>query len=56
MNHPNSVSRHEWATLGDIDNKVIAVGDHYRNNEVEVFDIKSNTWTMQTSCPYCSYQ
>ena len=55
MNHPNAVSEHRWTTLGDIENKIVAVGGT-RNYKVELFDINSNTWTMQHSFPYCSYK
>ena len=54
-NHPNSANNHYDTTLGDIENKILAVGDR-RGNKVELFDISSNTWTTKTSFPYCSSQ
>jgi len=42
-------------TLGDIENKVLAVGDGGSpNNKVEMFDINSNEWTTKTSFPFAS--
>ena len=54
--HPNSVNPHYETTLGDIENKVLAVGDFSstKNNKVEIFDISSNTWSTKTSFPFCS--
>ena len=52
--HPNSVNSHYQATLGDIENKILAVGDYPSNNKVELFDISSNTWSTKTSFPFCS--
>ena len=56
--HPNSVNEHYWTSLGNIENKIFAVGSHNRynpgNTEVEIFDINSNTWTAKTSFPFCS--
>ena len=54
-NHPNSVNDHYHTTLGDIENKIVAVGSHTaQNTQVEIFDINSNTWTTKTSFPFCS--
>ena len=54
-NHPNSVNEHYLTSLGDIENKIVAVGDgDYGNTNVEIFDIELNTWTMKTSFPFCS--
>ena len=58
-NHPDSVNGHFGTTLGDIENKILAVGGSPdvvdgANNKVELFDISSNTWTAKTSFPYCS--
>ena len=54
-NHPNSVNNHFATTLGDIENKILAVGSlGPANNKVELFDINSNEWTTKTSFPYCS--
>ena len=52
--HPNSANTHYQTTLGDIENKILAVGDWDKNNKVELFDISSNTWSMKTSFPFCS--
>ena len=57
-NHPNSVNSHYHTTLGDIDNKILAVGEYYtsisKNNKVELFDISSNTWSTKTSFLFCA--
>ena len=56
QNHPNAVNDHFFTTLGDIENKILAVGDSVDNighNKVELFDINSNTWTTKTSFPFC---
>ena len=54
-NHPNSVNDHFATSLGDIDNKIVAVGSYKtENTKVEIFDINLNTWTAKTSCPFCS--
>ena len=54
-NHPNSVSDHYFTSLGDIENKIVAVGSwSAENTKVEIFDINSNTWTTKSSFPYCS--
>ena len=43
-NHPNSVNDHYRSILGDIENKILAVGGlSTSNNKVELFDISSNT-------------
>ena len=53
--HPNSVYDHRRSTLGNIENKVIAVGSWGPLNlQVELFDISSNTWTTKKPFPYCS--
>ena len=56
--HPNSVSTHYQTSLGDIENKILAVGEYVntstKNNKVELFDISSNTWSTKTSFPFCS--
>ena len=52
--HPNSVNEHFQTSLGDIENKVFAVGGYQPDSiKVEVFDINSNAWTTKTSYPYC---
>ena len=54
-NHPNPVKEHYLTSLGNIENKIFAVGDlDYGNTDVELFDINSNTWTTKTSFPFCS--
>ena len=54
-NHRNSINPHWQTKLGDIENKILVVGDaSSENNKVELFDISSNTWTTKTSFPYCS--
>ena len=53
--HPEAVNDHYLTSLGNIENKVIAIGDlDYGNTNVELFDISSNTWSTKTSFPYCS--
>ena len=56
--HPNSVNSHYDTSLGEIENKILAVGEYYgsitKNNNVELFDISSNTWSTKTSFPFCS--
>ena len=52
--HPNSVNDHWKTSLGNIENKVLALGGLTENNNVEIFDINSNTWTTKTSIPFCS--
>ena len=55
INHPDTVNDHYRTSLGNIDNKVLAVGGHsVNNNKVEMFDINSNTWTSKTAFLYCS--
>ena len=57
-NHPDSVNSHYGTTLGDIENKILAVGEYFmhslKNNKVELFDISSNKWSTKTSFPFCS--
>ena len=57
--HPNSANDHYLTTLGDIENKVLAVGGGSgggspNTNKVEMFDINSNKWTTKTSFPFAS--
>ena len=53
--HPNTVNDHYQTTLGDIENKILAVGGYGPSTiTVELFDINSNSWTTKTSYPYCS--
>ena len=60
-NHPDSNYVHLGTSLGNIDNKVLAVGGvswyEHEVHEVplvEIFDINSNAWTSKTSFPYCN--
>ena len=54
-NHPSTVNDHYRSTLGNIENKILAVGGSDTNtNKVELFDIDSNKWTAKTSFPFCS--
>ena len=55
-NHPDTVASHFTTSLGNIDNKVLVVGGAYSENEVEMLDIDSDTWSSKTSYPYCSLQ
>jgi len=52
--HPDAVNDHYSTSLGNIENKIFAVGSYYENTKVEIFDINSNTWTAKTSFPFCS--
>ena len=60
MDHPDSVYDHGATTIGNIGNKVLAVGhvisgDNYNgHNKVELFDINSEKWTTKASFPFCS--
>ena len=51
--HPNAANDHYDTSLGNIENKVLAVGST-NNNKVELLDISSNTWTTKATFPYCS--
>lgn len=54
-NHPNAASKHFQTTLGDLENKILAVGGYSTSNKiVEVFDISSNKWSTKTAFPWCS--
>ena len=54
-NHPDSVNEHYCTSLGNIENKVLAVASAIPyHDKVELFDIESNTWTMKTSFPFGS--
>ena len=54
-NHPNSINDHYLTTIGDIGNKIVAVGGYdTHTTNVELFDIDSNKWTTKTPFPYCS--
>ena len=53
--HPSSVNDHYNTSLGNIENKILAVGGHLPSTlKVELFDINENKWTTKTSFPYCS--
>ena len=53
--HPSSVNDHNLTSLGNIENKILAVGGYTPSTlKVELFDINSNSWTTKTSFPYCS--
>ena len=57
--HPNSANDHYLTTIGDIENKILAVGGSSSdfstaNTKVELFDINSNKWTTKTSFPFAS--
>ena len=54
-NHPDTAHVHSSTTLGNIKNKVLAVGGG-RTNKVELFDINADTWTEKTSYPWCNAQ
>ena len=58
--HPNTVNDHYQTTLGDIGNRILAVGSYDpkdsidNNNKVELFDITKNAWETKSSFPFCS--
>ena len=53
-NHPSTTHDHDSIALGDIDNKVLAVGSRSPLNlDVEIFDIETNTWKTKTQFPFC---
>ena len=53
--HPNSVYDHYQTTLGDFENKILAVGGFQPAKiTVELFNIDTNTWATKTSFPFCS--
>ena len=53
--HSNSVNDHYLTALGNIENKILAVGGYTAsNNKVELFDINTNKWAPKTSFPFCS--
>ena len=57
--HPNSANDHYLTSLGNIDNKILAVGgssddSSTQNTNVELFNINSNKWTTKTSFPFAS--
>ena len=55
MNHPDTVFDHNYTSLGNIANKVLAVGGNSSgNNQVEIFDIETNRWTTNSSFAFCS--
>ena len=53
--HPNAIYDHQKTTLGNNENKVLAVGGYNPGTlSVELFDINSNVWTTKSPFPYCS--
>ena len=55
-NHPSTVNDHYWTSLGNINNRILAVGDYSSENyPIELYDINSNTWTPKKAYPYCTY-
>ena len=56
MNHPDTVNDHGWTSLGNIENRVLAVGSWSTDvgKKVELFDIDTNQWTTKTDFPFCS--
>ena len=53
--HQSAVNDHHATTLGNLDNKVLAVGGWSTdNNEVELFDTSSNVWTTKSPLSFCS--
>lgn len=55
VDHSDSLFDHGLTTLGTIDNKVLTVGGASpSNNEVEILEFDTNTWTAKTEYPYCS--
>ena len=58
-NHPNSINDHYITSLGNIDNKILAVGgsstdSSTKNTKVELFNISLNKWATKTSFPFSS--
>ena len=53
INHPDTTNDHKNISIGNINNKVIAVGGR-SSNELEIFDIGTNTWTTKTQFPFGS--
>ena len=54
MNHPDAANRHRHTSLANINNKVLAVSDYATNNQTEIFDIDTNTWTTKSPFPFCA--
>ena len=55
INHPDTTFNHGLTSLGNINNKVLAVGGSSANeNHVEIFDIDTDNWTTKTEFPFCS--
>ena len=53
INYPDTTNDHKMISIGNINNKVIAVGG-WSSNELEIFDIATNTWTTKTQFPFGS--
>merc|ERR1712131_204815 len=57
FDHPDAINQHYYTSIGNLGNKILAVGGYNTNSvnsEAEVFDITTNTWTARTSFLYCS--
>ena len=50
--HPNSEFDHYKASIGNIENKIVAIAGQ-RGNQIEIFDIPSNKWTKQSDNTLC---
>ena len=50
--HPNSEFDHYKASIGNIENKIVAIAGA-RGNQIEIFDILSNKWTKQSDDTLC---
>ena len=50
--HPDSEFDHYTASIGNIENKIIAIAG-LRGNQIETFDITSNKWTRQSEYTLC---
>ena len=55
VNHPDTINEHYLTSLGNIDNKVLAVGGN-SNNQVEIFDISNGLWTAKSSFKFCTFK
>ena len=52
--HPDSAFSHYKAPLGNIENKVVAIGNYGEpGHKSEIFDIPSNKWTTQNDYEFC---
>ena len=56
QNHKKAVHTHGTTSLGNLDNTVLALGGYKVNNpELELYDIGTDTWTVKTPYPYCTF-